>query len=39
MASPVTALVGGVLPFGAMFVELFFILTSIWQHRFVIFIV
>mmetsp|Transcript_33709 Transcript_33709/g.54331 ORF Transcript_33709/g.54331 Transcript_33709/m.54331 type:complete len:375 (+) Transcript_33709:130-1254(+) len=27
-------LVGGLLPFGAVFVELFFILSSIWQHRF-----
>jgi transmembrane 9 superfamily protein 2/4 len=26
--------VGGLLPFGAVFVELFFILSSIWQHRF-----
>jgi len=27
-------LIGGLLPFGAVFVELFFILSSIWQHRF-----
>jgi transmembrane 9 superfamily protein 2/4 len=27
-------LMGGVLPFGVVFVELFFILSSIWQHRF-----
>lgn len=27
-------LMGGILPFGAVFVELFFILNSIWQHRF-----
>lgn len=26
-------LVGGVLPFGAVFIELFFILTSIWLHQ------
>jgi hypothetical protein len=25
---------GGVLPFGVVFVELFFILSSIYQHRF-----
>lgn len=24
----------GVLPFGAVFVELFFIVSSIWQHKF-----
>lgn len=26
--------VGGVLPFGAIFIELFFILTSLWLHQF-----
>ncbi|KAI5054770.1 hypothetical protein GOP47_0029915 [Adiantum capillus-veneris] len=26
--------VGGILPFGAVFIELFFILTSIWLHQF-----
>merc|ERR1711972_394354 len=29
----VTSLVGGVLPFGAVFTELFFIMASIWQHQ------
>eukprot|EP01023_Acetabularia_acetabulum_P016371 TRINITY_DN1808_c0_g1_i2.p1 TRINITY_DN1808_c0_g1~~TRINITY_DN1808_c0_g1_i2.p1 ORF type:complete len:682 (-),score=91.71 TRINITY_DN1808_c0_g1_i2:217-2226(-) len=28
------SLVGGILPFGAVFIELFFILTSIWLHQF-----
>ena len=27
-------LVGGVLPFGAVFIELFFILSSIWLHQY-----
>ena len=27
------ALAGGVLPFGAVFIELFFILTSMWLHQ------
>ena len=27
-------LVGGILPFGAVFIELFFILTSMWLHQF-----
>lgn len=26
-------LIGGVLPFGAVFIELFFILTSVWMHQ------
>lgn len=30
----VSVLIGGVLPFGAVFIELFFILTSIWLHQF-----
>eukprot|EP00397_Hematodinium_sp_SG-2012_P011457 GEMP01011597.1.p1 GENE.GEMP01011597.1~~GEMP01011597.1.p1 ORF type:complete len:620 (+),score=43.51 GEMP01011597.1:85-1944(+) len=28
-----SSLIGGVLPFGAVFTELFFILSSIWQHQ------
>merc|ERR1712110_1262356 len=30
----VTMLIGGVLPFGAVFTELFFIMSSLWQHQF-----
>lgn len=29
-----SVLVGGILPFGAVFIELFFILTSVWLHQF-----
>eukprot|EP00928_Gymnodinium_smaydae_P001105 TRINITY_DN10402_c0_g2_i1.p1 TRINITY_DN10402_c0_g2~~TRINITY_DN10402_c0_g2_i1.p1 ORF type:complete len:619 (+),score=137.73 TRINITY_DN10402_c0_g2_i1:60-1916(+) len=29
-----TCLAGGLLPFGAVFTEIFFILSSIWHHRF-----
>lgn len=29
-----TSCVGGILPFGAVFTELFFIMSSIWQHQF-----
>jgi len=29
-----TSMVGGILPFGAVFTELFFIMSSIWQHQF-----
>merc|ERR1739845_130392 len=29
-----TACVGGILPFGAVFTELFFIMSSLWQHQF-----
>lgn len=28
-----TALLGGILPFGAVFIELFFILSSVWLHQ------
>jgi transmembrane 9 superfamily protein 2/4 len=28
-----SALIGGILPFGAIFIELFFIMTSIWSHK------
>lgn len=30
----VSILIGGILPFGAVFIELFFILTSMWLHQF-----
>jgi transmembrane 9 superfamily protein 2/4 len=29
-----SVIIGGVLPFGAVFIELFFILSSIWLHQF-----
>lgn len=29
-----STLVGGVLPFGAVFIEVFFIMSSVWLHRF-----
>jgi len=34
MGAAFSAMVGGVLPFGAVFVELFFILTSIWLDQY-----
>merc|ERR1712216_240688 len=34
MHDAVAVLIGGVLPFGAVFIELFFILTSIWLQQF-----
>ena len=34
MAGALPVLAGGVLPFGAVFIELFFILTSIWLQKF-----
>merc|ERR1711907_427868 len=32
--SVLMSLVGGLLPFGAVFTELFFIMSSLWQHQF-----
>mmetsp|Transcript_3079 Transcript_3079/g.3890 ORF Transcript_3079/g.3890 Transcript_3079/m.3890 type:complete len:678 (+) Transcript_3079:221-2254(+) len=34
MSAPLTILMGGVLPFGAVFVELFFILSSLWLDQY-----
>ncbi|CAE8630769.1 unnamed protein product [Polarella glacialis] len=34
MGAIVTSLVGGILPFGAVFTELFFIMSSLWLHQF-----
>lgn len=34
MSEFITAIVGGILPFGAVFVELFFILSSLWLDQF-----
>ncbi|XP_050216701.1 transmembrane 9 superfamily member 8-like [Mercurialis annua] len=34
MNSAFSILIGGILPFGAVFIELFFILTSIWLNQF-----
>ena len=33
MTPAFSVLVGGILPFGAVFIELFFILTSMWLHQ------
>merc|ERR1719330_2094326 len=30
----VTSIIGGILPFGAVFTELFFIMSSLWLHQF-----
>jgi transmembrane 9 superfamily protein 2/4 len=30
----ISILLGGIVPFGAVFIELFFILTSVWLHKF-----
>jgi transmembrane 9 superfamily protein 2/4 len=32
--SVLMSLIGGLLPFGAVFTELFFIMSSLWQHQF-----
>lgn len=29
-----SVMMGGILPFGAVFIELFFILSSVWSHQF-----
>ncbi|GMH13401.1 hypothetical protein Nepgr_015242 [Nepenthes gracilis] len=34
MNSVLSILIGGILPFGAVFIELFFVLTSIWLNQF-----
>ena len=34
MSSAFTMLIGGILPFGAVFIELFFIMSSVWLQRF-----
>jgi transmembrane 9 superfamily protein 2/4 len=34
MRSQFSVLVGGVLPFGAVFIEVFFIMSSVWLHQF-----
>jgi transmembrane 9 superfamily protein 2/4 len=34
MSPVVSVLVGGVLPFGAVFMEIFFIMSSVWLHQF-----
>eukprot|EP00210_Caulerpa_lentillifera_P002339 g2244.t1 len=34
MIPALSCLIGGILPFGAVFIELFFILSSIWLHQF-----
>merc|ERR1712023_517975 len=34
MGSTFNVLMGGILPFGAIFIELFFIMTSVWLQRF-----
>jgi len=34
MSGPFNVLMGGILPFGAIFIELFFIMSSVWLQRF-----
>ena len=34
MKSYFSILIGGILPFGAVFIEIFFIMSSVWLHRF-----
>lgn len=34
MTPVLSCLIGGILPFGAVFIELFFILSSLWLHQF-----
>lgn len=34
ISAPVSILVGGILPFGACFIEIFFIMSSVWLHQF-----
>eukprot|EP01107_Rhizomastix_libera_P012595 TRINITY_DN3191_c0_g1_i2.p1 TRINITY_DN3191_c0_g1~~TRINITY_DN3191_c0_g1_i2.p1 ORF type:complete len:650 (-),score=132.57 TRINITY_DN3191_c0_g1_i2:89-2038(-) len=33
MTPPVHILMGGILPFGAVFIELFFVLNAVWGHK------
>lgn len=33
MQTVFTSIMGGILPFGAVFTELFFIMSSVWQHQ------
>jgi len=34
MRPPVSLLIGGILPFGAVFIELYFIMSSLWSNKF-----
>jgi transmembrane 9 superfamily protein 2/4 len=34
MKAPISILMGGILPFGAVFIELYFIMSSIWLHKY-----
>lgn len=33
LAAPFSMIVGGILPFGAVFIELFFIMSALWLHQ------